>query len=391
MILGAGPFQVPAIRKAVALGCHVITVDYLPDNIGHQYSHEYVNCSTIDRDGVLQAAIQKKIDGICTFGSDVAVPSVAHVCEQLGLPGAGVAAAETMAYKHLFRAFLKQNRLPCPEFVVASSVEEVWANVERLKFPIMIKPVDTSGSRGVSRVVFNDTTSIDNLFASAQSFSHSRTVCLEEFVDGIEVGGDGFLRNGRFCFLAITQKYLNGFVVTGHRIPTNISTFDQERVRHAIEGCCRALGYVDGPLNFDVVVASDQIVILEMSVRNGGNGIPAVISRATGVDVEILTIQYAIGACAESTRHVTIHGAGSWIFGAEVSGMLKRIRCFEDILPEVPELFDLFIAVPPYGNVQPLTHNGNLVGYALFNCKSAAAYSETVEKIRQCLHMEVVA
>lgn len=390
MILGAGPFQVPAIKKAVSLGLHVITVDYLPDNIGHKFSHEYVNCSTTDREGVLKAARKMKIKGISTFSSDVAVPTVAHVSEHMGLPGTSFATAETMTYKHFFRAFQQKNALACPSFAVACSVEEAWNKVQSHSFPIISKPVDTSGSRGICKVSNCDQLEVTEAFSHAIKYSPLGTVCLEEFIDGLEVGGDGFLLDGKLIFMAITNKYMNGFVVAGHCIPASISHFDQIRVQKAIEDCCKALKYENGPFNFDVIVNSDQIFILEMSARNGGNGIPSVIKRAMGTDLEMMTIKHAVGDDPGTIITNPKHDAAcSFIFGSQDEGLLKHINRVDIVRSEVPEVFELFLTKNPGDKVPVFTHNGNLLGYALFDCSQLEDYESITQRILQALDIEI--
>lgn len=390
MILGAGPFQAPAIRKASAAGCHVITVDYCPDNVGHAYGQQYVNLSTVDRGGVLQAARDLAIDGICTFSSDVAIPTVAHVCEQLGLPGASSTVAETMATKHRFRAFLKQARLTCPDFLSGNSLGTISASLPALQPPVIFKPVDTSGSRGVTRIDRFDPASVAQAFLKAQGFSRSKTVCVEEFVTGTEVGGDAILINGQIAFIAITHKHLHGFVVTGHSLPTNISTQDQARVTRQLECICDALGYRSGPLNFDAIVAGDEVIVLEMSARNGGNGIPAVIERATGVDVEQAAICLALGVLPDSPPHPEMnHGAGSFVFGTMAGGRLERICSPGDLQHHVPEVFEVHYAKHPGDLVEPFEHNGNLIGFALFDCRDAADYERVTENISDHIDLAI--
>lgn len=390
MILGAGPFQAPAIRKASRMGCHVITVDYCPDNIGHSYGQQYVNLSTVDQDGVLQAARELAIDGICTFSSDVAVPTVAHVSEALGLPGASSTIAEIMATKHRFRAFLKQAHLACPDFVSGDNLEAISAALPALNPPVIFKPVDTSGSRGVTRIDRFGMEAVERAFFKAQDYSRSKTVCVEEFVTGTEVGGDAILINGRIAFISITHKHLHGFVVTGHNLPTNISTQDQARVVQQIESICGALGYRSGPLNFDAIVSGDAVIVLEMSARNGGNGIPAVIERSTGVDVEQAAICLALGVLPDlPAEPKMIRGAGSFVFGAMTGGRLERISSPGDLQWHVPEVFEVHYAKHPGDLVEPFEHNGNLIGFALFDCRDAADYERVTEKINDALDLAI--
>lgn len=390
MILGAGPFQVPAIRKAAALGCHVITVDYLPDNVGHKFSQHYVNLSTVDQEAVLQAARELRIDGICTFSSDVAIPTVAYVCSSMGLPGASVFAAETMATKHRFRAFLRQSGLACPDFLSGDNLDAITGNLDQITPPVVFKPVDTSGSRGITRLDRFDPALVEKAFAKAQGYSRSKTVCVEEFVAGTEVGGDAILVDGRVAFVAITHKHLNGFVVTGHSLPTNISRRDQERVVEHIEAICDALAYRSGPLNFDAIVSSDRVTMLEMSARNGGNGIPAVIERATGVDVEAAAIHLALGIapCWPDNREMK-HGAGSFVFGSQTAGRLRRMCSAADLQRLVPEVFQAYFTRQSGDRIEAFEHNGNLIGFALFDCQDAADYERVTEKISASIDLEI--
>ncbi|MBL7086352.1 MAG: hypothetical protein ISS28_04565, partial [Candidatus Cloacimonetes bacterium] len=133
MILGAGYNQLPAIKKAVELGLYVITVDYLPDNIGHKYSHRYVNCSTTDRECVLKYATELKIDGIMTLASDVATTTVAYVAEKLGINGSGYEIAKIMSNKSLFRSFQKKNKLAHPGFIYGKDYLKIEKEVVSLK------------------------------------------------------------------------------------------------------------------------------------------------------------------------------------------------------------------------------------------------------------------
>lgn len=390
MLLGAGPFQVPGIRKASALGYRVITVDYLPDNPGHHYSSRYINCSTVDKQCVLQAAREFQVEGICTFSSDVAVPTVGYVCDQIGLPGVSRYAAEVMATKHRFREFLRDNEMYYPGFVFGTRIEDIIGRLDELRFPVVMKPVDTSGSRGVILVQEKDVAALRSAFEYSQQYSRSLTVCVEEFIEGTEVGGDGILINGHFEFIAITRKHMHGFVVAGHQLPAAISPADRLRIVSTLEQCCQALGYLDGPLNFDVMVNPRCITIIEMSARNGGNGLPQVISRGTGVDVEENSIRLAMGepvdvvACGN-----TINGCGSCVFGSPASGILRSIATADSIIAEIPEVYDVYYALQAGDRVARFDDNSRMIGYALFDCPEAEDYASITTALEKALGVDV--
>ena len=274
----------------------MISVDDRPESVGHKFSHQYLNCSTVERETLALEAEKLGIDGICTFSSDVAVPSVGYVCDRLGLPGVSLRRSTVHVYQASLSGGSEAGRAASSGLFGSALARTDLESLEReLHFPVVFKPVDSSGSRGVRLLHHASPDDVASAFAFAQSFSSSGTVCVEEFVGGTEFGGDGILLDGELAFLAITEKHLDGFVVTGHSLPSTLAREDQDRVRKALEDCCRAVGYARGPLNFDVKVGPERVVVLEMSARNGGNGIPAVIKRATGVDVEEATIRLALG------------------------------------------------------------------------------------------------
>ena len=391
MVLGAGPFQVPGIRKAVALGHYVISVDDRPENIGHRFAHRRVHCSTTRSEELARLAEELTIDGICTFSSDVAVPSVGYVCDRLGLPGISARVAQLMSTKHCLREAQNSAGLPHPKFVVARLAEDLEL-VRRLSFPVIFKPVDSSGSRGVSQVNAPSHEAIVGAFNLARSFSPSGTVCVEEFVPGREFGGDAVVIEGKCAFLGITEKYIEGFVVMGHSYPSRLELEDRQRIKAAIEASCNAVAYDCGPLNFDVKLDAERVTILEMSARTGGNGIPALLKRATGFDVEEATIRRALEEPLLGDWHEDMQaprGAASLVFGSSRKGVMKGIASLADLRAKVPEVAELLVAAPIGAPVNPFQHNGNLIGCVVFDCASLTQYAGIADRIREALNVEL--
>jgi len=390
MVLGAGPFQLSGIRRAMDLGCWVATVDNLPDNYGHKISHQRIHCSTLDRECVLEAARVFGIDGICTFSSDVATTTVAYVCGRLNLAGAPLDSTETMVAKDRFRAFQKRHGLNHPAFVVGEEFPELVSKVKALEYPVMFKPCDSSGSRGITRFDAFCFEKMVTAFDQSRGFSRSGRVLIEECVDGVEVGGDGFLVDGAVAFLSITHKRLDGFVPKGHCLPPSIDETDQERVRETLGRCCRALSYTDGPFNFDVIVSPESVTVIEMGPRTGGNGIPALIRRATGMDLEEACILRALG------REVTfpeppksLRSCGSYIIGSKAAGVLPRVPSHEEIQEFVPGLYESFFTVRPGEMAPKFEHGGHMLGWLLFDCDSPQAYEKTARALDERLKLEV--
>jgi biotin carboxylase len=390
MILGAGYSQLPAIRKAVELGYYVITVDYLPENVGHRLSHHYVNCSTVDREAVLKAARELNIEGIMTSASDVATPTVGYVAEQLGLPGYRALVAETLSNKGKFRVFQQEHRLNSPKFLTGQCLQGIEEQLTTLSLPIMFKPVDSSGSRGITRVDEFDHDRCLAAFEYAHNYSRSGMVCAEEFVAGTDVSGDGFLVNGR-PYVVITHKHKRRYVPTGHSLPTNISSEDQERVVAEVAAHCSAVGYTDGPLDFDVRASPERVTVLEMSPRLGGNGIPAIIERGTGVDLIAATVRFALGEEVAFPKNPEIvRSCGSWVFGSDHAGLLAGVATQEELQASVPEVFEYFSDYRVGDTVPEFVHSANRLGYALFDCLPGSSYGEIVDRIQSALQLTVV-
>ena len=153
MLLGGIRYLLPVIKAAHEQGYHVITADYIPDNIAHKYSDEYVNVSIIDKEAVLKVAREKEIDGIMSFGVDPGVVSASYVQNQMGLPSFGsFESVEILQNKDKFRAFLTENGFNVPWAFAFASKEEAWNARGEFLYPLIVKPTDSAGSKGCTRV-----------------------------------------------------------------------------------------------------------------------------------------------------------------------------------------------------------------------------------------------
>lgn len=391
MILGAGTGQLPMIRKAVDLGCYVITVDNIPENVGHRLAQHSINCSTVDHPALLKFARELAIDGVVTFASDVATTGVAFIAEQLGLPGCGLTTAATMSNKANFRLFQQTQGLPHPTFFICQRFAQLDSVLAQLPLPLIFKPIDTSGSRGISSVHNHHQQSAIAAFDRAQRFSRSGVISVEQLLSGIDVSGDGFLVDGHL-FALITHKYKHGFTPTGHRFPSPLSAAEQQRILDAVTTSCHALGYLNGPIDFDVMLTEEQVFVVEMSPRLGGNGIPKLIEHASGVDLITQTIAYALNhPLAMPTQPERLTGCGSHILGSSAAGTLQGVASAAAIRAQVPEVFDYAFNYPLGSKIAAFEHSGNGLGFALFDCQSVAHYQDIIVRLNQAMQLHVQA
>ena len=180
MILGGSRYILPIIDEAHKLGVYVITADYLPGNIGHRFSDEYVNVSIIDKEATLLEAKKRKIDGIMSFACDPGVVTAAYVADKLGLPSAGpYNSICILQNKGRFRTFLRENGFNVPMSKAYKNTEEALNDADLFNWPVIVKPTDSAGSKGVTKVT--DKNELEQAIRHALLYSHCGEFIVEDF------------------------------------------------------------------------------------------------------------------------------------------------------------------------------------------------------------------
>ena len=301
MLLGGIRYLLPVIEAAHKLGAYVITADYLPDNIAHKYSDEYVNVSIIDKDAVLRVAQEKRIDGILSFGVDPGVVTAAYVAEKMGLPSPPLKSVEILQNKDKFRDFLEANGFNCPWHKGYLSKDEALhdfsANPEW--FPVIVKPVDSAGSKGCSRVAsFRDLAGAVDIAITA---SHSKKYIVEQYLDGIQMGSDCFVLNNKLVYCTFGKQVfdvaaVNQLAPIANIWPADIPLVKQCELESEIQRLVKLLDLKTSILNIETRIAKDgRAYIMEVSPRGGGNRIAEVLSYATGQDLILADVLFALG------------------------------------------------------------------------------------------------
>ncbi len=335
LILGGSYFQIPAINYAKSRGYHVITCDYLPNNPGHKLADEYHNVSTTDKDAVLELARSLQVDGILCFASDPAAPTAAYVSEKLDLPGNSYDNICKFGEKHKWRKFLKQNGFNTPKAESYTSYEQI--DISDWSFPIMVKPIDSSGSKGITKICQSE--DLEQAFNYALTFSRAKIIIIEEFIErvGPQIGGDGFFGTDKLDFVCygdqIVDKSLNGIVPCGMTFPAKISDKLKQRITEDIERAIRLSGLRNLSFNLEVMLDKDEnIYLMELGPRNGGNCIPEVIQYYTGVNMVALAVEAAMGKSFPIEEkysdcvyaYYALHSSKAGVYeGFEVSSMFE--------------------------------------------------------------------
>lgn len=317
LLLGGSMQQIPAIKKAKELGYYVITCDYLPDNPGHKYADEYYNVSTTDEEAVLLLAQRLKIDGIVAYASDPAAPTAAYVSEKMGLIGNPYTSVKLLTQKDLFREFLLKNGFCCPMAKGFDSYEQALAEIDSFKFPIMVKPVDSSGSKGVVKVHSKD--GLKQAVDEAMQYSRRKRIIIEEFIvkKGYQISGDGFSVDGNLVFTSYgnelySDKGTREYVALGEFWPSLLTEEQKNKVDTELQRLISALGMKTSAYNIEVILdENDNVYVLELGPRNGGSYIPQLIQYATGVDLVEYTIKGYMGEDISDLKMCTTTGIWS--------------------------------------------------------------------------------
>lgn len=340
LLLGGSAQQIIAIETAKKLGYYTILCDFLPDNPGQHYADKFHLVSTTDKEAVLKVAVEEKIDGVLAYASDPAAPSAAYVAERLGLPGSPYKAVETLCNKALFRTFLAQNGFCTPKakgyMDIAQAIEDI--NNDFFRFPLIVKPVDSSGSKGVGRI---DTVSqAERALKYAMSFSRAKQIIVEEYVEkfGYQIAGDGLSVDGKLVFRYFANDHFNPkcdnpFVPISASFPYNMPAEVQDKVHNEIQRLLSLLGMRTSTYNFDLRIDKDyNVYLMEVAPRDGGNYIPQIIRYATGVDLVEFSVKAAMGEpiCIPENVHPSGYFAYYAVHSIR-SGILDHIAIDEDV------------------------------------------------------------
>lgn len=301
LMLGGSLYQTYAIKEAKRLGYYVITCDYLPHNPGHIFADEYHNVSTIDKDAVLALAIELKVDGVVAYASDPAAPTAAYVCEKMGLPTSPYQSVEILSNKDLFRTFLQQNNFACPKAMGFTTYEEALYHIDQFKMPVMVKPVDSSGSKGINKMT--DKSQLKSFVEDALHYSRSKRFLIEEFIvkKGHQISGDAFSIDGKLVFHCLGNEFYDpncdkDFAPLGECWPFQMDHKYIEDLETQLQRIMSLLNMRSNAYNVEAIVGEDdRVYLLELGARSGGSLIPQVIERATGVNMVTWVIQAAAG------------------------------------------------------------------------------------------------
>lgn len=299
LMLGGGFLQTFVIKRAKELGYYVFVLDGDPNAMGYSLADEYAVINIVDEEACLAYAKDKRIDGVLTAATDFSVLTMSRIAGELNLPGINYASAKLIKNKAAVRKCLYDAKADDTGYSFEMlGMEDVEAALKKVRFPVMVKPCDGSGSRGASKVERAE--DFPAACAFAMSGSITRRAVAEPFVVGKEYGVESFVENGEIHILAVMQKDMTDppyYAELGHAIPSGLSPHMEEKVKQCVRKALIAMGVNHGSVNMDILIGSHEDVhIVDVGARMGGNLIGShIIPIGTGIDYMGNMIKAAVG------------------------------------------------------------------------------------------------
>lgn len=393
LLLGGLRYLIPVIKAAKKMGHYVITCDFLPNNLAHQYSDESHNVSIIDKEAVLSLAKKLEIDGIMSFAVDPGVTTAAYVCEKLSLPCAGpYDSIKILQNKGLFRAFLEKHHFNVPKSRSYSNISKAVQDFDFFELPVIVKPVDSAGSKGVTKVSQNE--ELEQAIKHALSSSPSKSFIIEDFLESKSYSSDSdcFSVDGKFEFISFSNQRFdksspNPYTPSAYSWPSSISEKNQKELKSELQRLIELLEMKSSIYNIEVrETPDDQAYIMEVSPRGGGNRLSEILNYATGTDLISCAIQAALGEQIDAIQQPIYNG--EW---AEIILYSNKSGKFEELI--IDSTLDKYIIevdlwVEKGDPVNAFTGANEAIGTLVLQFESAEELEEIVSEYSK--YIEVI-
>lgn len=344
LLLGGSAQQLVAIKAAKDMGYYTIVCDYLSDNPGQYIADKYYNVSTTDVEAVYNVALDERVDGILAYASDPAALPAAIVADRLGLPTNPPESVAILGVKHKFRKFLSENGFPCPKvctFHPNDEIDTIKGSIKDFSFPIVVKPTDSSGSKGVT--MLNDLRDLTAAIEWANSYSRNKILIIEEFiVRGFPyvIGGDIFVSDGKIVLLGamscLRDNAGNGLIPIGEKKPSGLTRTQIDNVRDTLQQVITALSIRSGEMNIEILLdKDDKVFILELGPRAGGNMIPIQLSDAFAVDLVKANVAVAMGEAMNLDLNEQPGCFMHYVLHSYTDGLFASVEYDKDIEPYI--------------------------------------------------------
>lgn len=335
-IIGASYLQLPLVKKAKSMGIETHCFAWEEGAVCKRAADYFYPISIVDKEAIFVKCKEIAIDGITTIASDTSVITVNYVASQLGLISNPNEYSTNTTNKYLMRQCFMKNGVPSPKFALVDELDHY--QIKGFKFPLIVKPTDRSGSRGVEKVL--DPCQLEPAIERARKESFEHKAIVEEFVTGREVSVESITNEGQHYILQITDKVTTGapfFVELEHHQPSTLPDGIKEKVRQIVLHALDSLHIQYGASHSELKIDEDgDIRVIEIGARMGGDFIGSnLVQLSTGYDFLKGVIEVALGSFHEPI--ITEHNYSGVYFLSEETKHLKTIIENWHDYPEIVE------------------------------------------------------
>ena len=383
LVVGAGPSQENSISFLLNKGMFVVAIDGDKFAPGLRIANEYEVCNINDSDVIARVAKKYNVGCITSFCTDIPVLPVSIASKKLNLPGLDQDAAELSVNKILQRELAKKHNISIPTFSKFTSVLEAMSELDSFKFPLVIKPSDSSGSKGVK--FFNELDQVTESFLEeALALSKRGMGLIEEYIDGPELAVDGFIVNGDVIILSICEKIRTPppFLLDEElRFPASISNELHSQVEQQVKNILNISGLDNTPFHLELINSIYGPVLVEFAARGAGfNVYDKIIPSVTGVNT--LEVQLSLSKGEKPKIEITkSNTALLYFFSSNKRGIIKSITSKDEIL-SLDGVQDVEIYKSKSDVVDSLKSGLDRIGYVLCVNENLNMCEDTLKEVK---------
>ena len=394
LILGAGIYQVPLIKTAKAMGIQTIVASIPGNYPGFELADKVYYENTTDYKKILEIAKEESIDGIVTAGTDVAVITIGKVCDELGLKGLSAEAAECATDKLLMKQCYEKYGVRSAKFRRISFDDADYAkSIEDLTLPVMFKSVDSSGSRGITKV--DDPSGFEAARRNVLENTRSDYFIVEEYVEGEEFGAQAFMQDGKLEFILPHGDYVfkgDTGVPVGHFAPYDLDPEVIEDARKQLAGAARAMQLDNCAINADFILKDGKTYVLELGGRSGATCLAELVSIYYGFDYYEKIIRVAIGekvdfsVCGKVDSTLSGTPNASHLLMSDKDGVI--VSQTDENAPD-PDICEVQFDYKPGDSVHKFKVGPHRIGHVITKGKSLDDAVALLNKALENIHIEV--
>jgi len=389
MVLGASEFQIPLLKQAHDMGVCTYVLDINPDSRGVKYADYYYQCSLKDVDKALSIAGMIEPDGVTVGMCDVAVCTAAAICEKLHLPGIDLSAAVRSTDKFLMIEEFKKAGVPHPEYRLIQK-DNIADFCNSFTFPVISKPVDMAGSRGINKIE-NAGMLLEALYDSSDK-GDTGDIIVEEYMDGPEVSVEIIVYGNTPHVLQITDKYTSGaphFMEIGHSQPSLLENRIQEKIKEVATKAALALGLRNCFAHAEIIITQDGPKMVEIGARMGGDGIQEqLMMLSTGINIPYYAVKFALGEDFELPV-AALNRCSAIKFIQSKEGIIQSVNGVENAM-QIEGIKQIEILNGPGAVIEKPKDNSGRLGYIISQADSVKEAIMACEKASEIIKFDIV-